>query len=276
MTNILALDTSGSCCSIALLRNNSQESNRPEILSRVHTAPREHTQRILPMIDELLAESNLSLSRLDALAFGRGPGSFTGLRIALSVVQGLAYGADIPVIPVSTLQAIAQQAWRRGWASSGDCVLTALDARMSEVYMGAYQIPSTEELPSKTLEREKRVKENSSVLRVLEPILTVSESVLAPADAVSTWQSQLDLPLATIKAVGDGWGLEAMQELAQNWGITVQIDSDAAKATPLAEDIAPLALNAFVKGETVDAMHAEPIYLRNEVTWKKRQRIRNA
>lgn len=246
MTNILALDTSGTCCSIALLRQTTPDKNA-EVIARVHDAPREHTQRILPMIDELLADAELSLTQLDALAFGRGPGSFTGLRIALSVVQGLAYGANVPVVPVSTLQALAQQAYRKNWASLGDKVCTALDARMSEVYMAAYEI------------------------RHNAPQLLVPEQVLVPEDALAAWQPILETPSSNIKAIGDGWCLEALCD--EN--ITIERNPDAVKATPLAEDIAPLALDAFKKGQIVDAMQAEPVYLRNEVTWKKRQRIRN-
>ncbi|WP_268580446.1 tRNA (adenosine(37)-N6)-threonylcarbamoyltransferase complex dimerization subunit type 1 TsaB, partial [Escherichia coli] len=98
--------------------------------------PREHTQRILPMVQQVLAESGLALNQLDALAFGRGPGSFTGVRIGIGIAQGLALGADLPMIGVSTLQTMAQGAWR---VSGAERVLAAIDARMGEVYWGQFE-----------------------------------------------------------------------------------------------------------------------------------------
>ncbi len=101
MTRILALDTSGSACSVALW------SDAGLLIGHEETAQRQHTQRLLPMIKSLLLEADVNMSSLDAIAYGRGPGSFTGIRIAAGVAQGLAFGIDCPVIPVSTLAALA-------------------------------------------------------------------------------------------------------------------------------------------------------------------------
>lgn len=128
-TRILAIDTATEACSVALW-NNGEKHALFEI------CPREHTQRILPMVQQVLAESGVTLNQLDALAFGRGPGSFTGVRIGIGIAQGLAMGAELPMIGVSTLATMAQGAFRVTGATQ---VLAAIDARMGEVYWGQYQ-----------------------------------------------------------------------------------------------------------------------------------------
>lgn len=122
---ILAIETSTEHCSVALYQAG-------EVLSRGELAGQRHSEILLPMIDRLLAEAECRLQKLDGMAFGAGPGSFTGVRIAASVAQGLALGLDIPVMPVCTLEALAQ-------ASGQDRVACALDARLDEVYFAAYQ-----------------------------------------------------------------------------------------------------------------------------------------
>jgi tRNA threonylcarbamoyladenosine biosynthesis protein TsaB len=123
---LLALDTSSEYCSAALLVNG-------EALQRLQRAGQGHSELLLPMVQGLLAEAGLPLGALDALACAVGPGSFTGLRIATAVAQGLAYGADLPVIPVGTLEALAAGA-------QAPRVIACLDARMGEVYAAAYEM----------------------------------------------------------------------------------------------------------------------------------------
>jgi tRNA threonylcarbamoyladenosine biosynthesis protein TsaB len=127
---LLAIETSGTTCSAAL-------SIAGALHQRIEEAPRRHADLILPMIRSLLAEAELNLGGLDALAYGCGPGSFTGVRIAAAVTQGLAFAGNRPVIGVSTLAALAHAAWRLGGEVQSLC---ALDARMAEVYWGAYRI----------------------------------------------------------------------------------------------------------------------------------------
>ncbi len=127
---LLAIDTSTEACSAALLIDGT-------VLEEYALAPRQHTQLILPMVQRLLAGAGASLNQLDGIAFARGPGAFTGLRIAAGVTQGLAFGADLPVMPVSSLAALAHAAWRLHGAER---VLTALDARMHEVYWGRWEV----------------------------------------------------------------------------------------------------------------------------------------
>jgi len=126
---LLSIETSSIACSVALLRGD-------EIFEHFVVAPQQHTLKILPMCEALLAATGCSLSQLDAIAVGHGPGSFTGVRLALSVVQGLAYTSGRPVAPISSLQALAQSAIREIQAPA---VLVAVDARMQAVYWGAFQ-----------------------------------------------------------------------------------------------------------------------------------------
>ena len=130
MSVILAIETSTPACSVALTIDGV-------LLEDFRLAPRQHNDLILPMVDQLLTQANIHLKDLDAIAFGKGPGSFTGLRIAAGVVQGLAYGADLPVIGISTLEAMALEAFQK---YHKDYWLAALDARMGEVYIGGYKV----------------------------------------------------------------------------------------------------------------------------------------
>ena len=126
---LLALDTSTDACSVAL-------RIKGETTMDFRIAPRQHTDIILDMVDGLLQGADMSLAELDAIAFGRGPGAFTGLRVAAGVVQGMAYGADLPVVPVSSLAALAQAASNKHGVAR---VMAVMDARMREVYVGCFR-----------------------------------------------------------------------------------------------------------------------------------------
>ncbi|MBP2166948.1 tRNA threonylcarbamoyladenosine biosynthesis protein TsaB [Erwinia toletana] len=226
-TRILAIDTATEACSVALLNNDT-------IDARFELCPREHTQRILPMVEQVLSANQLALTQLDALAYGRGPGSFTGVRIGIGIAQGLALGAGLPLIGVSTLATMAQGAWRLTGATR---VLAAIDARMGEVYWAEYQ---RDELGNWLGES--------------------SEAVLKPEAALAR-MALLDGTWAT---VGTGW--QAWPALAAQSGLNLMT---TAVELPAAEDMLPLAALALAKGNSVAVEHAEPTYLRNEVTWKK-------
>ncbi len=223
---ILAIDTATEACSAALLLDG-------RVTERFTVQPRGHGDLILGMMEELLQEAGLPLRGLDALAFGRGPGAFTGVRIATGVVQGAAYGSDLPVVPVSNLAALAQQCLREHGARR---ILAALDARMNEVYWGAF--------------------EDGGDGRV-RPV--GAEQVAAP-DAVL-------LPEAHgWCGAGKGWEVYG-EVLAQR--LEGRLASVHAELLCRARDIAELAAAAFAGGQAVPAEQALPVYLRDQVAWKK-------
>jgi len=216
--NLLALDTSTEACSCAL-------SIAGELRERSLIAPRRHAELILPMADELLAEAGIRPQQLDGLAFGCGPGSFTGLRIACGVAQGIAFAADIPVAPISSLATLAQ-------AAPAQQVLAAIDARMHEVYWGQY------------------IRDADGLM-----CLMGEESVCAPQQvnppATGHWYG-----------VGSGW-LSYTSVLQTVLGD--KLSHYAGERYPQAQAMIPLALAAFANGHVVTAEHAVPVYLRNKV-----------
>jgi len=128
--NILAIETATEACSASLIMSD-------RLITRFELAPREHTKLLLPMMEEVLKEAGITLKEVDAIAFSRGPGAFTGLRIAAGVAQGVALSIDKPVIPVSTLEALALQATKDNYQQ--ETIVAALDARMGEVYWGLFK-----------------------------------------------------------------------------------------------------------------------------------------
>ncbi|WP_409307733.1 tRNA (adenosine(37)-N6)-threonylcarbamoyltransferase complex dimerization subunit type 1 TsaB [Pectobacterium sp. B1J-3] len=226
-TRILALDTATEACSVALW-------NDGEIHSLFEVCPREHTQRVLPMVQQVLAESGLTLNALDAIAFGQGPGSFTGVRIGIGIAQGLALGAERPMIGVSSLATMAEGAFRRTHSSQ---VLAAIDARMGEVYWAQYQ---------RDIEGYWRGES--------------SEAVLTP-EQVHSLAGSLQGEWVT---VGTGW--KTYPNLLEQATLTLR-DGDI--LLPQAEDMLPLALQFWSEGKAVSVELAQPRYLRNDVAWKK-------
>jgi len=229
---ILALDTATEACSAALLIDD--ENSAQIITTRYQLAPREHSRLILQMLDDLLVEAKLSVSDIDAIAFGQGPGSFMGLRIAAGVVQGIAFAHDIPVIPVSTLNAIAQRAHEE---TGSQYVLAAIDARMDEVYWAAYSLKDQRW----QLHDEERV--------ILPEKVSVPEIV-----ENETWT-----------AAGTGWA-SYQDRLLQT--VDCKLQTIVSDCFPSAEVIAKLAVEEFKAGNTIPAAEAIPVYLRNDVAKK--------
>jgi len=224
---LLALDTATEACSVALYCDG-------DVYHQDLLAPREHTQKILPMVDQMLAETGLTLAQLDGIIFARGPGSFTGVRIGIGIVQGLAFGAGLPVCGVSTLATLAQGAIR---VHQADSVLVAIDARMQEVYWGQYG-------------------NRGGIACLLD-----EERVIPPAKL-------LERPLVAegcVVAAGTGWGAYAdtLAPLSAQALVSDQV------VLPSALDMLTLGAEQWRQGGFVDVELAQPVYLRDEVAWKK-------
>ena len=224
---ILAVDTATEALSAALLVDGNL-SSRDEVIVRGHA------ERILPLVDELLAQAGVSVSALDAIAFGRGPGAFTGVRIAVGIAQGLAFGANLPTVPISDLAALGARALDRAEAGLGVArarleALVCLDARMGEVYCG--RVRSSEALGVELLD---------------ERLASPQDAFVIPSDRV---------------LVGAGHGFAAYPLLAGRLGLVASYP----ELLPRAAEIATLGARAFAAGLAVPAEAAEPVYLRNDV-----------
>lgn len=223
MTTLLAIDTATEACSVALLHDG-------RVISRYAVIPRLHAQQVLPMVQQVLDEAGVALADVDAIAFGQGPGAFTGLRIAVGVVQGLAFALDKPVLPVSSLAAIAQRAYRLDGAKQ---VAVAIDARMDEVYWGCYAWV-----------------DGHMQLQGVEQVCAPEQAAL-PRAASGTWL-----------AAGTGWQAYAGR-------MQVAVSGQATESLPHAEDILQLALHDWQQGRHVRADEALPVYLRDQVATPK-------
>lgn len=225
---ILAIDTATDACSAALFLDGT-------VSSRFERAPRRHTELILPMAGELLAAAGLAAADLDAIAFGRGPGAFTGLRIAAGVAQGLALGAGLPVIPVSTLATMAQQVMDEQGAAR---VLAALDARMGEVYWGCYRRAA-----------------DGVAEAIGDECVCAPESVPLPEGG--GW-------------VGAGSGFAAHAEALQA-RLGGRLAQTLPDVLPAARAMQRLAARAYAQGDCLPAEAAQPVYLRDNVAVKPGQ-----
>ncbi|MDX1451571.1 MAG: tRNA (adenosine(37)-N6)-threonylcarbamoyltransferase complex dimerization subunit type 1 TsaB [Oleiphilaceae bacterium] len=229
MARILALESSAELCSVAVLDNE-------RVLERTERAPRQHAQLILPFVEELLDQAALSLNQLDAIAFGCGPGSFTGLRIAAGFAQGLAFGAQKTVIPVSNLRALAFSAAKIHGAGH---YLACIDARMDEVYWAGYSVVIDRDIP---------------VLKC------VSKEQVSPPEQLKPHELNTNLV-----AVGSGLAFATRFPSDVRERLAITDDSLYVSAKTLAE----LAASDFENGLALKPAEAQPSYIRDEVAWKK-------
>jgi tRNA threonylcarbamoyladenosine biosynthesis protein TsaB len=230
---ILAIDTATENCSAALWVDG-------RVVQREVEVERGHAELILTMIDELLAESSATLGSLDAIAFGRGPGSFTGVRLAASVTQGLAFGADLPVVAVSDLQAVAQRAFVHGHLEHAAArhALVCNDARMQEVYWACFQRGHDD---------------------LMEPVGIERVSKCSAVELPDEWEGTL--------VSGAGRGFRAYAELTESLGARLTNIRD--NILPGAREIAFLAVAEVRAGRVVPAEQAIPIYVRDDVARPK-------
>lgn len=228
MPPVLALDSATEACSVAVVRGGEVLASRGEMIGRGHA------DRLLPMVEEVLAQAGFVLGELGGIAFGRGPGSFTGVRVALSVAQGLAYGVGIPLLPVSGLQALALRAHARHGVAA---VLACLDARMGEVYVAGYHCGQQ-----------------------AEPELEGAEAVMAPAGVVER------LSAAPGRWFLAGPGAGAYAELREAASLAGGRDPEL---WPDAAEIALLGAHRLQRGAALEPGAATPVYLRNEVAHRR-------
>ncbi len=238
-TRVLAIDTATEACSAAILVAG-------EVHERFLIAPRRHSALILPMVEEVLAEAGVSLRQLDGLAFGRGPGSFTGVRIATGVIQGLALASDLPVAPVSTLAALAQGAFRPG---GPECIVAALDARMGEVYLGIYMMGGIYTLGGTCAPGTPGICA-ATTLRPLRPEAVIDPAAIS-ASLTGAWTG-----------VGSGFQAHGAALCKSLAGSPSRIEPET---YPHARDVALLGLETLRKGRGVRAEEALPVYLRDRV-----------
>ena len=217
---ILAIETATEGCSAALDIDNS-------CIHRFQVSPRRHTELILPMVDELLREANIHMQDVDAIAFGRGPGSFTGVRIAIGIIQGLAFAHDTPVIPISSLNALAQH-----YADVHTHVATAIDARMQEIYWGLFK------------------RNDQGIMQ------QITEEVVCSPTAISK------LPEGNWFGAGTGW-CTYNKELKSQFNLN--LIGYFADVFPSAKDVITLAKSAYMEGNIIPVEVALPVYLRNKV-----------
>jgi len=228
MSKILTLDASTEACSVALI-------NETEVTERYQLAPRQHAKLLLPMVEELLAGSQLKLNQLDAIACSVGPGAFTGIRIAVSVAQGLAYGANLPTIALSSLANLAALGFAKTAQKEWLC---AIDARMNEVYFAGYKI-------------------NDGIPQLIE-----NEQVVKP-NGIEI--NDIELTLSTVGLIGSGWPAYA-DSMYSNGLSEAQLLADCYPSAKYGLSQAQALLNNNV---ILAPEELQPTYLRNNVAVKK-------
>ncbi|TMO75072.1 tRNA (adenosine(37)-N6)-threonylcarbamoyltransferase complex dimerization subunit type 1 TsaB [Pseudoalteromonas sp. S3785] len=226
-SNILALDASTEALSIVL-------HFKGQTFHHFEECPQQHSQKILPLVDELLNKAQCKLKDLDVIGFGQGPGSFTGVRISVAIAQGLAYSANLPLVGLSTLAIMAQQAYEQMQAS---VVYSAIDARMGEIYFAQYQV-------------------NNAHMQLVNEECVIKPELL----------SEEHISCEEQHAIAVGTGFKSYPDALKNMSnITINTDITLPDARYMLNHVD----TAFLAGDVVKASDAQPKYVRDTVTWKK-------
>ena len=228
--NIVVIDTATEACSVAV-------QYQDKVIGQFSVCPQQQSVTILPMLAQVLDDAGLAKQDIQGIGFGHGPGSFTGVRIALGMTQGLALGLNVPVVGMSTLATLAQEAFTSQQTLTD--VYAAIDARMNEVYFAHYQVQQS------------------------MAVLVGKECVISPTEAFSTLPENIHSQISDshIALVGTGW--EAYPELSQLVSSPIDI------TLPNALYMLPLVAQQFTMGNGQAIEEVEPVYLRDTVTWKK-------
>jgi tRNA threonylcarbamoyladenosine biosynthesis protein TsaB len=228
MANFLAIEAASDSCSVALSCNGT-------VISRVEAAPRMHSRLLYPMLNAVMNEAGIRPNQLDAVIFGKGPGSFTGLRIAASTAQGIGFACDIPLVGISTLQAMAQQAFEEQQHTS---VISIMDARMNELYLGQYVLDEKTQLMSPQM-----------------------DDLICPINV----QAGI-LPLTKGQYGACGHGLNLWEEFDESLQSLIT-EQDAGQILK-ADSLMPLAISLYEQNEVLAPENIELVYLREQSHWK--------
>ena len=231
MTTILAVDTSTEACSVALQIGD-------KTIAKFADQPRSHSRLLMPMVQQVLAEAQIKVNQLDAIGVSIGPGSFTGLRIGFAAVQGMAYGADIPVAPVSTLELIVATYRRQQNAQSGE-IMALLDARMSEFNLGRYSLEDNNQIMAQEADRLVSTEQAIELIKANNPSAIIG-------DAGNLFES------------------------------TPRYAELFTPIYPNAIDLLPMAEQQLAQGSAVNIEAVDLVYLRGTEAWQKRKRLRTA
>ena len=230
MTTLLSIEAASDSCSVALQIGDN-------LLQRIEAAPRMHSRLLYPMLNSLMTEAGISPKHLDAIAFVNGPGSFTGLRIAAATAQGIGYACDIPLIGISTLQAMAQQAYAEHNTQN---VVSLMDARMNELYLGCYQLDSNTNLMTPVIHDQ------------IQPVEIELNDINLPTDFDSMY--------------GCGHGFKLTDKLSKT------LLNSCIKVEPeqilQAKSLLPLANALIEQNKTLLPEEVELVYLREQSHWK--------